>query len=116
MSQPVQALVEILKKMGAWVDAIPPKQQSLRYGNPAYRYACHLAHTAADYASLEASTEQCALSAAPWQQSLRFTDPAHSRTMKSADGGRYPSHADERPTWSAVIMKILCTRPMCHIC
>ena len=57
MSQPVQALVEILKKMGAWVDAIPPKQQSLRYGNPAFRYACHLAQTAADFTSFEASME-----------------------------------------------------------
>lgn len=38
MSQPVQALVEVLHKMAAWVDEIPPQKQSLRYGNPAFRY------------------------------------------------------------------------------
>ena len=38
ISQPVQALVEVLHKMTAWVDEIPPQKQSLRYGNPAFRY------------------------------------------------------------------------------
>ena len=37
MSRPVLALVDALKKMREWVDEIPPQQQSLRYGNPAYR-------------------------------------------------------------------------------
>ena len=37
MSEPVLALVDVLKKMREWVDEIPPQQQSLRYGNPAYR-------------------------------------------------------------------------------
>ena len=37
MSQPVLALVDVLKQMREWVDEIPPQQQSLRYGNPAYR-------------------------------------------------------------------------------
>ena len=38
MSPPVKALVNMLQQMSAWVDDIPPQQQSLRYGNPAYRY------------------------------------------------------------------------------
>ncbi|CAK0782979.1 hypothetical protein CVIRNUC_006174 [Coccomyxa viridis] len=37
MSPPVEALVTALQQMSAWVDDIPPQQQSLRYGNPAYR-------------------------------------------------------------------------------
>ena len=37
MSAPVKALVDALQQMSAWVDDIPPQQQSLRYGNPAYR-------------------------------------------------------------------------------
>ena len=117
-SQPVQALVEVLKKMRAWVDAIPPKQQSLRYGNPAYRYACHLALTAAELASFEASMGQCALSAALWQHSLRCRNTAHStqQDRKFCPCERYPLHADECGTWSAVIMGILWTRLMCHIC
>ena len=42
MSQPVLALVAVLRKMREWVDEIPPQQQSLRYGNPAYRYKAHV--------------------------------------------------------------------------
>jgi hypothetical protein len=47
MSPPVEALVTALQQMSAWVDDIPPQQQSLRYGNPAYRYPSGLRHTGA---------------------------------------------------------------------
>ncbi|KAK9828967.1 hypothetical protein WJX72_003113 [[Myrmecia] bisecta] len=31
------ALVDVLDTLWGWVDEVPPRQQSLRYGNPAYR-------------------------------------------------------------------------------
>jgi hypothetical protein len=37
LSRPLAALVAALDSLRAWVDEIPPAQQSLRYGNPAYR-------------------------------------------------------------------------------
>jgi serine/threonine-protein phosphatase 2A activator len=37
VSPPVQGLLDALAALSAWVDQIPPAQQSLRYGNPAYR-------------------------------------------------------------------------------
>ncbi|GBF94505.1 hypothetical protein Rsub_07039 [Raphidocelis subcapitata] len=37
LSRPLAALVSALDALRAWVDEIPPTQQSLRYGNPAYR-------------------------------------------------------------------------------
>lgn len=33
----LEALVADLETLSAWVDEIPPAQQSLRYGNPAYK-------------------------------------------------------------------------------
>ncbi|BDA45850.1 Serine/threonine-protein phosphatase 2A activator [Coccomyxa sp. Obi] len=36
-SPPVQGLLNILRQLSEWVDAIPPVQQALRYGNPAFR-------------------------------------------------------------------------------
>ena len=45
MSAPLEALVDVLQQMSAWVDDIPPQQQSLRYGNPAYRYFSGPRHT-----------------------------------------------------------------------
>jgi serine/threonine-protein phosphatase 2A activator len=37
LSPPLAALVAALDTLRAWVDEIPPAEQSLRYGNPAYR-------------------------------------------------------------------------------
>jgi len=37
VSAPVDALLCMLETLSRWVDEIPPVQQSLRYGNPAYR-------------------------------------------------------------------------------
>ena len=37
VSPPVQGLLNILRQLSEWVDAIPPVQQALRYGNPAFR-------------------------------------------------------------------------------
>ena len=37
LSPPISALVEVLDQLQQWVVDIPPVQQSLRYGNPAYR-------------------------------------------------------------------------------
>ncbi len=37
VSPPVSQLLSILKQLGEWVDQIPPVQQALRYGNPAFR-------------------------------------------------------------------------------
>jgi serine/threonine-protein phosphatase 2A activator len=37
VSTPVQGLLDILQQLSEWVDAIPPVQQALRYGNPAFR-------------------------------------------------------------------------------
>lgn len=37
VSPPVQGLLNILRQLSKWVDAIPPVQQALRYGNPAFR-------------------------------------------------------------------------------
>lgn len=37
VSDPVQKLLNVLTVLCQWVDEIPPVQQSLRYGNPAYR-------------------------------------------------------------------------------
>ncbi|KAL6760840.1 PTPA-domain-containing protein [Haematococcus lacustris] len=36
-SEAVQRLAALLTTLGSWVDDIPPLQQSLRYGNPAFR-------------------------------------------------------------------------------
>ncbi|KAF5843475.1 hypothetical protein DUNSADRAFT_15770 [Dunaliella salina] len=36
-SPAVQRMVATLDVLGSWVDEIPPEQQSLRYGNPAFR-------------------------------------------------------------------------------
>ncbi|GFH15904.1 phosphotyrosyl phosphatase activator [Haematococcus lacustris] len=36
-SEAVQRLAALLTALGSWVDDIPPLQQSLRYGNPAFR-------------------------------------------------------------------------------
>lgn len=38
VSPPVQGLLHILRQLSEWVDEIPPVSQSLRYGNPAFRY------------------------------------------------------------------------------
>ena len=38
------AWVQMLATLSRWVDEVPPSQQSLRYGNPAYR--CVAAHPA----------------------------------------------------------------------
>jgi serine/threonine-protein phosphatase 2A activator len=46
VSQPVQTMLDILQKLGEWVDEIPPAQQALRYGNPAFRSAVSSLHQA----------------------------------------------------------------------
>ena len=33
----LQSLIKNLDTLSAWVDEIPPAQQSLRYGNPAFK-------------------------------------------------------------------------------
>lgn len=33
----LQSLIKTLDTLSAWVDEIPPAQQSLRYGNPAFK-------------------------------------------------------------------------------
>lgn len=38
VSGPVSKMLDILKQLEQWLDEIPPVQQALRYGNPAYRY------------------------------------------------------------------------------
>lgn len=37
VSPPLQGLIQTLETLSSWVDEIPPLQQSLRYGNPAYK-------------------------------------------------------------------------------
>ena len=34
---PLQSLIKTLDTLSGWVDEIPPAQQSLRYGNPAFK-------------------------------------------------------------------------------
>ena len=38
VSEPVASLLSALRQLSAWVDKIPPLQQAMRYGNPAYRH------------------------------------------------------------------------------
>ena len=38
ISEPVSGLLSALRQLSAWVDEIPPLQQAMRYGNPAYRH------------------------------------------------------------------------------
>ena len=37
VSPTVQALLGVLDTLDKWIDEVPPAQQSLRYGNPAYK-------------------------------------------------------------------------------
>lgn len=37
ISETVKAILKVLETMSSWVDAIPPKEISARYGNPAFR-------------------------------------------------------------------------------
>lgn len=50
LSPPLAALAAGLDSLRAWVDEIPPAQQSLRYGNPAYRtWFARMAAAAPDF-------------------------------------------------------------------
>lgn len=37
VSEPVQRLLDCLSKLSAWIDEIPPLEQTMRYGNVAFR-------------------------------------------------------------------------------